>query len=748
MAESEIVANQALRKLADQLECAICLDSYNDPKLLQCFHVFCKKCLEPMVLQDQRGLSLRCPTCRQSTLLPAHGVSGLQPAFHIHHLFEIQDAVKKVKKGQEGKKIQCEKCKKREASGFCRDCSNFVCETCIELHRSWEDFSTHVIISLEQLKREATNLIPPAKKTLYCSKHTDQKLDLYCETDEELICRDCIVRTHRDHQYDLVSEAFLKHQDALAAFLQPVKQQLGTVNDAIQGLDTQQDQITHQRACIEADIQKRVQQLHEALEVRKTQLIGQLDQLTQQKLKTLTAQKDELVLLHTRLNSCLQFANETLRAGSKEEILAMKRPVVQQVKEMSTEFNLEMVPPQEHADIKFTASNKLVSECQDFGQVYCHPVCPQKCHIMGECVATAGEESSVTIHVVDSKGGKCDKPLPETSTSCELVCCSDAKRTKCNLRQTKANEHVIKYQPTTRGRHELHIKIEGKHIRGSPFSVVVPRKLSIPIRTITGLHGPRCVAVSESGEIIVTDFWRHCVSIHKLTGKAVKTFGQKGSACGRFKEPCGVAVDKHGNILVTDANHHIQKFTADGEVVCSIGGEGDKPNEFDHPAGIGVGPNDKIYICDRANHRVQILNSDLTFSSSIGSSGSGEGQFQYPCDVAFDSHGDVYVADGLNHCIQIFTKNGQFLRKFGKRGAGDGELNNPAGVAIDSDDVVYVADGDNHRISLFTSTGHFLTSFGTKGNRPEQFDLPVGVAVDRNGSVYICDFNNSRLQIY
>ena len=102
MAESQAVAKQALKKLEDQLTCAICLDAFKDPKLLQCFHVYCKDCLQRLVVQDRQGqLSLRCPTCRQSTLLPpATGVSGLQPAFHIHHLFEIQDALEKVKEPQ------------------------------------------------------------------------------------------------------------------------------------------------------------------------------------------------------------------------------------------------------------------------------------------------------------------------------------------------------------------------------------------------------------------------------------------------------------------------------------------------------------------------------------------------------------------------------------------------------------------------------------------------------------------------
>ena len=71
MAESRAVAKQALKKLEDQLTCAICLDAFKDPKLLQCFHVYCKDCLQRLVVQDRQGqLSLRCPTCRQSTLLP------------------------------------------------------------------------------------------------------------------------------------------------------------------------------------------------------------------------------------------------------------------------------------------------------------------------------------------------------------------------------------------------------------------------------------------------------------------------------------------------------------------------------------------------------------------------------------------------------------------------------------------------------------------------------------------------------
>ena len=740
MAESVSVADQALKKLADQLECSICLDPFTDPKLLQCFHVFCKDCLEPLVIRNQHGLSLRCPNCRHSTLLPANGVSGLQPAFHIHHLFEIRDALQKVKQGQEGQKTPCEKCKKREVNGFCRDCGKFVCEVCIELHKTWDDYSTHKVISLEQLKSDATEMVPPTKKILYCSKHPGKELDLFCETDQELICRDCIVKTHRDHQYDLVSEAFPKHRDAIASHLEPLRQQLNTIDRAVQDLGTARDHITEQRAAIKADIQRKVRQLHEAIEVRKADLIGQLDQMAQQKLKTLSIQRDELELVQTRLNSCLQFVSDSLKTGSKGEILAMEKPVVQQVNEMCTEFDTSKLAPQEQANMALTASSELLPACQQFGQICIILVCPEKCYATGK-VATVGEQSTMTVHVINIVGSKCAKPLP--LISCELVP-SSGERMKCEVKPSKSSEYQVDYRPTRRGRYQLHIKVCDQHIRGSPFTVVALRKLEAPTRTITDLNDPWGVAVDKRGQIIIAEYGGHCISVYS-SEKRVRSFGQKGSASGQFQCPRGVAVDRAGNILVVDAdNHRIQKFTAEGKFMASVGSKGDKPLL---PVSIGISPSEKVYICDTGNHRVQILNPDLTFSTSFGSWGSGDGQFNYPYDAAFDSRGNVYVTDSWNHCIQVFTEEGRFLRKFGKRGGRDGELDWAVGVAIDSDDVVYVAEGNNHRISLFTSEGHFLRSFGTWGEGPGQFNHPYGIAVDKDGLVYVSDFNNGRLQI-
>ena len=519
MAEAPSVAEQALKKVADQLTCAICLEDYKDPKLLQCFHVYCKDCLERLVLRDQQGLSLRCPSCRRSTLLPLNSISGLQPAFHIHHLFEIRDALVKVKKVKGPQKTQCDKCKKRDAVNFCRTCQ-FICTKCTETHQEWEDLSTHEVISLSQLEGDVTNLVPPTKKATYCSKHPAKKSKLYCETCEELICRDCIVRVHRDHQYDLIPDAFPKHKDVIVDRLQPVKHQLGAVNEAIKSLDIRRQAISDERMVIESDIHKTIRRLQEALEERKTELIGQLDQLTQQKLKSLAAQRDEFELIQTRLSSCLDFVNESLRTSSQAEILAAKKPVVQQIEGMMAEFKSDALALVELADLKFIATTEFTPACKQFGKVYADPVSPEKCHATGKGLelATVGEQATATLHVVDTEGKDCNIPV---AVFCELTSCTASTSVKGSVKKGEGNRYDISYQPTRRGRHQLHIKVEGQHIRGSPFAVEAQPGIT-PIRIIDGLKKPRGVIINEKGQIIVAEEGTDRISIFDASGTITK----------------------------------------------------------------------------------------------------------------------------------------------------------------------------------------------------------------------------------
>ena len=742
------MAERALKKLEDQLNCAICLDTYTTPKVLQCFHVYCQQCLQRLVLKDQHGeLTLTCPTCRQVSPVPSDGVAGLQAAFQINQLLEIVEEHKKAK-GQ--------------SSGSASATANT---------------SSAPLSSVNDTKRSTS------PQSDFCPEHRGKELELYCETCEKLICLKCVIKDgkHHSHNYEEVSKAFEKCKGEIMSLLAPMEEQVEAMDKALEEFDVCGDEISHHQATITRDIHLTMARLRETLDIRESALLLQLDDISQAKLKCLSAQRDQVVTTKSQLSSCLHFMKETIETSSQREVLLMKTVLADQVSELTSGFQTDMLKPSAKSDIVFSASADLTEECEKYGQV------AVECYATGKGlkVAAVGVKTKVALYSLDE------------AIVCELVSEITDTRIQGSIESKGLNQYEISYQPTIKGKHLLHVKVSDKHIKGSPFAVSANspvEQLGTPILTINEIKGPEAVAINGRGEVLVTNQKEHTVSIFSPSGKKLRSFGSPGVGHGQFQYPCGVAVDCNDNIFVADSqNHRIQKFSVDGEFLATVGTEGCCPLQFDRPSGIAYNKlNNKLYITDKTNHQVQILNSDLSHSNTFGRRGSGEGQFSYPMHLTCDSSGNVYVADRGNHRIQVFTADGVFLRMLGRDGGeaaspaggygsdgGGGTglgspggisvdsgrrgkvLDSPYGVAIDSNGLIYVSEWGIHCVSIFTSEGHFLTSFGKWGCAPKEMSWrqymssfgraqqpvgelkePCGLTVDSCGVVYVCDYGN------
>ena len=644
----------------------------------------------PLVDRDQQGkLGLTCPICRQVTPIPDRGVAGLQPAFHINHLLELRESFQKV-----------------------------------------EDPAA-------TLQGAAPADVNPVKKARHCFDHEGKELELYCETCGELICYICALKggKHHDHDYEQLDQAFKKYKHEITSSLEPMEKQVTTIKKALAQFDTCCGEISDQRAATAGNIHVTFRRLREVLDVRETELIGELDRVTQEKLKGLAAQRDQIETTLAQLCSCLHFMRESLKPVNKDDVLMMKSNTVNRVKELTTLYHPDMLKPNTKADTIFSASADMTSVCQDL-QLF-------SCSVSAE--VAVGKKAVAVLHYSD---------CAVKSFECELVSDIVGTRAKCSIEKTGPSQYKISYQPTIKGRHQLHIKAKGQRIRGSPFSVavkasVIVKQLGTPILTVGGLTYPWGVAVNQRGEVVMTEETGYRVSVFSHNGKKIRSFGTRGSGQGQFDHPFGVAVDGEGNILVADGdNHRIQKFTAEGHFLAAVGTRGSGPLQWQQPCGIAFNSsNSKVYVADRRNHCVQVLNSDLVFSSTFGKEGKDRGQFYSPYGIASDSTGKVYVADRGNNRIQVFTVEGKFLRMFSDGGQGK-PLNEPVGIAIDASDMVYVSEGRGHRISVFTSEGQFVTSFGNYGMKPGEFNYPCGLAVDDCGVVYVCDQNCFRIQLF
>ena len=698
------MAEEVLKKLEEQLNCSICLDTYTNPKLLQCFHVYCQQCLVPLVDRDQQGqLGLTCPTCRQVTPVPDREVGGLQSAFHINRFLEIQESFQKP------------------------------------------DNSAAMLNVAEPTES-------PAKKASYCFVHEGRELELYCESCGELICLRCALKggDHHNHDYEDLGRAFEKYQGQVTSSLEPMEKQVAVVSKTLACLDVRCREISAQRAATVGRIHSTFRQLYDVLNVREAELISEVSQMTQEKLKGLAAQKDQLETTLAQLNSCLHFMRESLRGGNERDVLMMKNNALKQIEDLRAPFHPDILKPNAEADFVFSASADWVAKCLEYGEVVAQSSPdPSRCYATGQGteVTVVGEKSTAILQAINFEGKPCMEPIKL------LECAIVSEMTQARAIYTterKGSQYFINYMPTIKGRHQLSIIAEGKHVRGSPLQLKVRsevKKLGAPILTLDGLKLPWGVAINqERAEVVITEHYGHCVSIFSYCGDRLRSFGTFGREKGQFWYPCGVAVDGEGNILVADGgNHRIQKFTHEGAFLASVGSKGSGPLKFALPTDVACGS--KVYVADSGKHFVQVLDSDLTFSSTLGERESSVVRFNQPGSITCRA-GDVYVADSENHCIQVFTSEGEFLHSFGKHGQERGELNRPVGVVVDTTGMVYVCEEGNSRVSLFTSGGQFVTSFGRRGREQGEFERPRGLAVDNSGVVYVCDRYNSRVQVF
>jgi sugar lactone lactonase YvrE len=124
------------------------------------------------------------------------------------------------------------------------------------------------------------------------------------------------------------------------------------------------------------------------------------------------------------------------------------------------------------------------------------------------------------------------------------------------------------------------------------------------------------------------------------TGYDGKTHGSVTRGGPPFNRPTDVTVAPNGELYVCDGygNARVHHFTSDGQLIRSWGEPGTEPGQFRLPHGIGISPDDRVFVTDRENNRIQIFTRDGKFLDMWT-------HVQRPTDISFDKEGRVYVSE-------------------------------------------------------------------------------------------------------
>lgn len=259
-----------------------------------------------------------------------------------------------------------------------------------------------------------------------------------------------------------------------------------------------------------------------------------------------------------------------------------------------------------------------------------------------------------------------------------------------------------------------------------------------------GMILPMAVVENDLGQLFVADQKAHIVHrFDKKRGEYSKIRIENGKG---FSSPVGMAIDKDGNVLVTDSDlSKVYKISVNDDEARIL----HLKEDFVRPTGIAVDRETGwIYVVDTGLHAVYVFNPDNTLRKKFGSRGTRDGEFNFPTYIWQNGEGHLLITDSLNFRIQIFDRFGKYLGQFGNPGNGTGDLARPKGVSEDSAGHVYVTDALFHNVQIFDESGNFLLNFGAQGTGAGEFWLPVGIFIDVNDYIYVSDSYNSRVQIF
>ena len=638
------------------------------------------------------------------------------------------------------------------------------------------------------------------KRPAFCPKqrHQNEELKYYCKNCNMAVCQTCSSLEHSGHALEHVEDEAERQKISIRTLMKTQKQNLQAKKNIASQLEETCVKVLQKSEDMKRNIQLFVKKLKAVIDAKQERVFAALENQTEKSIENLTKESSNIADDIKAMESSLEKAGKLFNRGTSAEIIQLKKSL-ETISEYFVQSESDFPDHESFESLDFVENENLLDTVNSEGIGFLEMQQTKASQSITEGKGLneefVGRETEFSLTTKTAEGRQCYYKRDRLTVEIQ-----DERGQECGkgvrINDNKNGQYEISYSLKDQGRYSIIIKVNGEHVHGSPYDLLVkargqaissgnlsaPRKSSVrhssspsasrylspeqgtcpeallvkpflfkPVLSF-GTFGssvglfqcPWGVAVSDTDEIAVTDRANHRVQIFDSGGNHLRSFGCFGSNQGEFKFPCGICFDDKRNIFVVDQdNHRVQIFSVEGRYMGMFGGKRWLGRQLSDPVGLSLDSNGNIIVADSGNKLIKIFSSDGKFVRKIG----GPGSFSFPIHcVQCDEY--LIVSDCNEHCIKVFSTEGKYQYKFGQQGGGDGEFNSPHSLSVTKSKHLLVCDESNNRIQVFELNGRFVGKFGTGGSNLGAFNCPTSVAVLSNGRIVVADYFNNRLQIF
>ena len=337
----------------ETLKCSICLEPFNDPRVLPCLHTYCLKCLQSLVSGKRSDLS--CPQCGTKHEIPKGGVGSYLCDLSILPELEATKVTTEIEQTK-----LCDFCITDEvAVSYCNECKEYLCEYCKGMHKRGKRSSTHTVTLLEEAALFGSLYVN--KQDPYCSQHRDYKLEIFCKTCDTLVCCKCMLETtHKGHSYDFLKKVKNELVEQIKLKIQRIKEKKVVIKTGLSFVERFEQQVCSQRDKLEADINTACDEYVTKIQAMKEELLKQVESKFTEDNKTIWATKDHLEVMLSQAESCEEFSERYQIQGSKGLTLSLMKLLFHRLTELNrTDVDLSEIFTSSTLLTKFKKSSLL-----------------------------------------------------------------------------------------------------------------------------------------------------------------------------------------------------------------------------------------------------------------------------------------------------------------------------------------------------------------------------------------------------
>ncbi|CAB4032701.1 tripartite motif-containing 45-like [Paramuricea clavata] len=324
-----------INQLEENLQCTVCLEVLTDPRTLPCLHSFCKVCLEGIV-ETLRGKArlggpireFPCPNCRATFILDPDKHVADMPRNHF-----ICNMVKVAAVLDRGIGVPCShNCSQSYSVARCVTCEKFLCRECLTGHNNYRANNGHSVLTMEELSKPENR--KKINDKMYCNEHTGKKLKVYCETCNQLICRDCMDFKHvkQGHSCVLVKDIANNYKELLASNGKAMEDALTEGNAFLQRLTLTTQQLDRDAENAKNKIAQRkefvAKKIIEILDQKAESFCKKVDEIHKGKRANLEQQTEETKLYVENIKTSVQLSKKLVDQGSEEEIISSQKMIL------------------------------------------------------------------------------------------------------------------------------------------------------------------------------------------------------------------------------------------------------------------------------------------------------------------------------------------------------------------------------------------------------------------------------------